>query len=110
MLNDHSQSFAGDDQVWRAPVRSNHETRPVHLTPRERDVLALLCEGLPNKWIARRLGIAPTTVKVHVSKIFRTLNVSNRLNAVLRTRAWGLLDEPVKHDNRGQTGWHARHR
>jgi DNA-binding NarL/FixJ family response regulator len=110
MLNDDSHSPAGDDQAWRASVRVKHEARPVHLTPRERDVLALMCEGLSNKSIARRLGIAPTTVKVHVSKIFRTLNVSNRLNAVLRTRAWGLLDEPVKHDNRGQTRWHARHR
>jgi DNA-binding NarL/FixJ family response regulator len=93
MLNDDLRTAGGDDQVWRSPVRSRFQARPVHLTRRERDVLALMCEGLSNKAISRRLGIAPTTVKVHVSKILRTLNVSNRLNAVLRARAWGLLDE-----------------
>jgi DNA-binding NarL/FixJ family response regulator len=104
MLNDDLQSGAGDDQVWRTPVRSRFEVRPVHLTCRERDVLALMCEGMSNKAISRRLGIAPTTVKVHVSKILRTLNVSNRLNAVLRTRAWGLLDQPIK--TNGRPAWH----
>jgi DNA-binding NarL/FixJ family response regulator len=110
VLNDTLQSCAGHDQSWSAPLRATYGRRPVHLTPRERDVLALICEGLSNKAIARRLGIAPTTVKVHVSKIFRILNVSNRLNAVLRARAWGLLAEPANDHDRGQPGWHARHR
>ena len=110
MLNDYSQGSAREDQTWQAPVGLKHEARPVHLTPREREVLALMCEGLSNKAIARRLGIAPTTIKVHVSKILRTLNVSNRLNAVLRTRSWGLLDEPINHDGQREPAWHGKHR
>ena len=109
MLNDDSQNAAGEDQVWRAPALARHPPRAVHLTPRERDVLALMCEGLSNKAIARRLGIAPTTTKVHVSKILRMLNVSNRLNAVLRTRAWGLLEQPLD-EVCAPPAWHARQR
>ena len=51
------------------------------LTARELDVLVLLAEGLPNKVIARRLGIAEKTVKVHIAAIFKTLNVVNRTQA-----------------------------
>ena len=53
------------------------------LTPRQLDVLALLCEGLPNKLIARRLNISAGTVKVHVVHIHRALGVSSRLQAVV---------------------------
>lgn len=42
---------------------------PVALTPREREVLRLLCEGLDNKSIGRRLGLALTTVKSHVQAL-----------------------------------------
>jgi len=52
-------------------------------------VLALMCEGLPNKLIARRLNIASGTVKVHVAHIFRALNVSSRLQAVIAARGLG---------------------
>lgn len=52
------------------------------LTPRERDVLALLVEGLTNKEIAGRLSISRSTVKVHVSNILSKLNVSSRGEAI----------------------------
>ena len=110
MLNDDLQSAAGEDQLWWAPVPSRQGARPAHLTSRERQVLALICEGLSNNAIARRLGIAPTTVKVHVSKILRMLNVTNRLNAVLRIRSWGLIERPVDHEERAQPTVHARQR
>ena len=63
----------------------------IHLTPREREVLLLLAEGLPNKLICRRLGIAHSTVKIHVARILGELNVSTRLQAVLAAQRLGLL-------------------
>ena len=48
----------------------------VHLTPRELEVLSLLCEGLPNKLIARQLGISGGTVKSHVARILAELGVN----------------------------------
>jgi DNA-binding CsgD family transcriptional regulator len=63
---------------------------PTQLTRRQLEVLALLCEGLQNKQIARRLNIAGATVKIHVANILRTLNVSNRLQAALVATGLGL--------------------
>lgn len=51
------------------------------LTGRQVDVLRYLKDGLTNKEISARLGIAETTVKVHIAAIFRTLNVVNRTQA-----------------------------
>jgi DNA-binding NarL/FixJ family response regulator len=53
------------------------------LTVREREVLALLADGQPNKAIARRLDIAEKTVKNHVSSIFQRLGVRDRTQAAL---------------------------
>jgi DNA-binding NarL/FixJ family response regulator len=64
------------------------------LTPRQQDVLALLARGLPNKSIAREMGLSEGTVKVHLLAIFRALDVRNRTEAVVaaqkRLRATGL--------------------
>jgi DNA-binding NarL/FixJ family response regulator len=53
------------------------------LSQREREVLALLVEGLPNKLIARRLEISEKTVKSHLTRIFRELDVTDRTQAAL---------------------------
>jgi len=52
------------------------------LTPRERDILRLLREGLPNKVIAGRLDVSEVTVKSHLGNVFRKLQVQNRLQAM----------------------------
>jgi DNA-binding NarL/FixJ family response regulator len=52
------------------------------MTPREMDVLQLLAEGLPNKTIARRLGISDQTVKFHLASICGKLGAQNRTDAV----------------------------
>ena len=90
--------FSRDDptQSWIDSSEHRGEAREldrIHLTRREREVLALLCEGASNKVIAHRLRISSGTVKVHISNIFRALQVSNRLQAVLAARRWELVAE-----------------
>jgi DNA-binding NarL/FixJ family response regulator len=46
-------------------------------------VLALVAEGLANKQIARRLGIAEKTVKAHLTRVFAALDVTDRTQAAL---------------------------
>ena len=61
------------------------------LTPRERDVLHLISQGLSNKDIAEKLVIALNTVKRHTSSIYGKLSVKSRTQAVARARELGLL-------------------
>jgi len=69
------------------------QSMPVHLTARQLEVLALLCEGLPNKLICRRLNISAGTVKAHISSILRELGVASRLQAVVSARRRGLVSD-----------------
>jgi two-component system, NarL family, response regulator LiaR len=66
------------------------------LTPREREVLALIGRGLPNKQIARELGIAEKTVKAHVSAVLAKLGVSDRTQAALYAVREGLAGGPSR--------------
>ena len=61
------------------------------LTPRERDVLAIISQGFCNKRIARTLEISPETVKTHVKRIFLKMAVNTRAEAVCRAGSLGLL-------------------
>ena len=60
------------------------------LSAREREVLGLLLEGLPNKLIARRLEISEKTVKTHLTNVFRALGVTDRVQAVLWAERHGV--------------------
>jgi DNA-binding NarL/FixJ family response regulator len=62
------------------------------LTPRQHDVLILLARGCSNRDIARTLGVAEGTIKIHVAAIFKALNVSNRTQAAIEAARFGLLD------------------
>jgi DNA-binding NarL/FixJ family response regulator len=61
------------------------------LTAREREVLALVAVGLPNKSIARRLTISEKTVKAHLTRVFAVLGVSDRTSAALWAQRNGLV-------------------
>ncbi len=64
------------------------------LTPRQLEVLRLICDGLPNKEISERLSMSEKTVKSHVSSILATLGVLNRTQATLVARRGGLYGRP----------------
>ena len=63
------------------------------LTPREREILGLMTEGLDNRDIAAQLGISYTTVRGHVRGVIEKLDVRSKLEAVAHATALGLLGE-----------------
>ena len=65
---------------------------PDPLTEREHEILMAITEGLSNREIADRLGIAETTVKTHASRIISKLGVKRRGQAVVRARELGLIE------------------
>jgi DNA-binding NarL/FixJ family response regulator len=62
------------------------------LTPREREILELLAEGLTMRQIGRRLSISPRTVETHVAKLYRKLAVRTRVQAIARAASLGLIE------------------
>ncbi len=64
------------------------------LTDREREVIALICEGLQNKTIGQRLFISETTVRHHLTSIFSKLGLENRLELVIYAYRHGLAQPP----------------
>jgi len=102
-----------DPQALADGIRDVHEGRPAlhssvaarlmrrgdprdqghpDITPRERDVLRLIVEGLANKQIAQRLGIGEKTVKTHVSRVLAKLGVEDRTQAAVLAIREGLVD------------------
>ena len=62
------------------------DTQTNYLSERQKQVLQLIAEGASNKVVARKLDISDNTVKVHVQKIFRLLDVNTRMQAVDKAR------------------------
>jgi DNA-binding NarL/FixJ family response regulator len=80
-----------DPRAARTVLTARHEPDPLAaLSDREREVLKLLLEGLPNKLIARRLEITEKTVKSHLTRIFREIGVTDRTQAALWAERNGL--------------------
>ncbi len=63
------------------------------LSPRERQVLAMVRAGLPNKLIARRLEISEKTVKTHLTSIYKQIGVTDRTQAALWAEREGIEGE-----------------
>ncbi|HEX3331897.1 MAG TPA: response regulator transcription factor [Gaiellales bacterium] len=80
-----------DPRAARTMLSAQRTSDPLDaLSDREREVLALVAEGLPNKQIARRLEITEKTVKAHLTSVFRAIGVTDRMQAALWARRHGL--------------------
>lgn len=83
-------SLAGQNQAaasGHSHSKSSKNGQGTHaLTRRQTNVLELMAKGQSNKEIAEALQLAESTVKVHITAIFRTLGVSNRTQAVLHSK------------------------
>jgi two-component system nitrate/nitrite response regulator NarL len=72
--------------ILAASLRENRPSaeRDIQLlTPRERDILKLIAQGLPNKMIARKLTITESTVKVHVKHLLKKMKLKSRVEAAV---------------------------
>ena len=72
-----------DPRVAAALLPAREPSLTDQLSDRQQQVLRLIAAGLANKQIARRLGIAESTVKVHTGNIFRRIGVTDRTSAAL---------------------------
>jgi DNA-binding NarL/FixJ family response regulator len=83
-------------QGWVAPAGPGKPSvatapEPTLLTARQRQILALLSEGLTVQAIAHRLYLSPRTVGKHLERLYRRLGTSDRLTTVLQAQRFGLL-------------------
>ncbi|ARD41022.1 response regulator transcription factor [Actinomyces gaoshouyii] len=78
-----------DRYISGQPPKTN-AAEELDLSEREKEVLELLCQARSNHQIARRLNVAETTVKTHVSAIMRKMNVASRLEIVVEAHRRGL--------------------
>jgi len=63
-----------------------------HLTPREREILVLIVDGLTSRQVATRLHRSERTVETHTANLYRKLGVGTRVQAVRKAAALGLVD------------------
>lgn len=90
------RNWAGDSEFRDSGLSERYAHHK--LTPRERQVLALVEQGLKNKEIAQELGIQPSTVKIHLKQVFGKIGVRGRLGLAingLRYQALSPFDGPV---------------
>jgi len=78
------QALGANGSLTAAPA---HLSTTDKLTDRQLEVLKLIERGFSNKMIARELGLSDKTVKVHVTSILKTLNVTSRTQAAIHVRA-----------------------
>ena len=77
-------------KVARTLLDARAERPEAQLSERELEVLRCVAKGLPNKLIARSLGISEKTVKAHLTRIFQQIGVTDRTQAALWARERGI--------------------
>ncbi len=89
--------FSMDPKAAHAMVLAHAPTEAAgpDLTVREREVLALVGEGMANKRIAAELGISEKTVKAHLTRVFAAIGVSDRTQAALWAQRNQVVAQPV---------------
>ncbi len=83
-----------DEILWESDIdgtryylvrsRPQDSENSVSLSPRERSIANLVAQGLPNKCIAKELGISPWTVATHLRRIYKKLGVNTRASMTAR--------------------------
>jgi two-component system nitrate/nitrite response regulator NarL len=74
-----------------APAKMDSAAKCAQLSPRETEILRHIARGASNKEIGRDLGIAETTVKIHVQHLLRKLDVNSRVQAAVIASEHGLV-------------------
>jgi RNA polymerase sigma factor (sigma-70 family) len=74
----------------QARQQADQSRRLASLTPREREILGLMAEGMDNREIAQRLSISYATVRSHVRHLLGKLGARSKLEAVVRAADWDL--------------------
>jgi DNA-binding NarL/FixJ family response regulator len=77
-------------KVASAILTARAQRKRAALSEREREVLRCVAEGMPNKLIARQLGISEKTIKAHLTKIFQQIGVTDRTQAALWAERHGV--------------------
>jgi two-component system nitrate/nitrite response regulator NarL len=94
-----------EGQIWLEEpnldrTRADNRRMVPRMTPRERQIVELVCRGMKNKEIAAALSITPGTVKVHLMHIFEKTGVKDRFQLALHGRQLAGFGEPQhQHDN-----------
>jgi DNA-binding NarL/FixJ family response regulator len=89
-----------EGQVWMPPALQAvmagelRAPSPDPLTPREREIVALVAQGLRNAEVARALSISEDTVKTHLNNVFQKLNVRDRVQLTLHALRHGIIPRP----------------
>ena len=83
--------LGADAYLMAAAANGDEPPLVEHLTRRELEVVTLLADGLPNRQIARSLGVSEETIKFHLASIFGKLGASNRTDAVRQALRRGLV-------------------
>ena len=85
-----SDSGEGDPQISQAEIDSL--SMAASISPREQEVLRLMCDGSSNREMAAKLSVSESTIKTHVGNIYLKLNVNNRVQAILCAKELKLVE------------------